>query len=65
MITDHRIHEGHDFDWNNIKILDCERFYYKRLISEVLHIQQQRYGLNLQSDTEFLHHAYLPILNNI
>ncbi|XP_071638462.1 uncharacterized protein [Temnothorax longispinosus] len=65
VITDHRIHNDHEFDWDNVKILDRERYYHKRLISEVLHIKQQRHGLNLQSDTECLHHAYLPIINNI
>jgi len=65
VITDHRIQSGHEFDWDGVQILDHEKFFYKRLISEMLHINRQRNGLNLQSDTECLHHAYLSIVNNL
>ncbi|XP_071644559.1 uncharacterized protein [Temnothorax longispinosus] len=64
VITDHRIQNDHDFDWDGVEILDHERFYHKRLISEVLYIRQQRHSLNLQSDTDCLHHAYLSVINN-
>ena len=57
--TDHRLSLSHDFTWENVKILDCERYLGKRLVSEMLHIQMQNNSLNLQSDTEFLHHAYI------
>jgi len=33
VITEHRLKFNHEFDWNNIKILDEEKTY-KRLISE-------------------------------
>jgi hypothetical protein len=65
VITDHRMQYNHDFDWNNVEILDHERYYYKRLVSEMLHIGKQVNGLNLQSDTECLHHAYLSVLDNL
>jgi hypothetical protein len=65
VITDHRVQNNHDFNWDNVEILDHERFYHKRLVSEVLYISQQRLGLNLQSDTDFLHHAYLPIVSSV
>ena len=65
VITNHRLDYGHEFDWDNVKVLDHERFYYRRLISEILYIKQQSKGLNLQSDTDFLHHAYSSILDSL
>jgi hypothetical protein len=65
VITDHRIDCGHEFNWDDIEVLDHERFYYKRLVSETLYIKQQANGLNLQSDTDFLHHAYLSIVDSL
>jgi len=57
VITNHRLQFNHDFDWNNPKILDKEKYYYKRLISEMINIKLQKNALNLQTDTEFLQHA--------
>jgi len=39
VITEHRLCLNHDFDWNNVKILDRETFYWKRIISEMLNIR--------------------------
>ena len=64
-ITEHRLNYNHDFDWENIKILDNERILGRRLTSEMLHIQSQNNSLNLQSDTEFLHHAYISLLKKL
>ena len=63
VISNHRLSTNHDFDWNDVQILDNESGYNKRLISEMLHIKKQKCGLNKQSDTEFLSETYLPILN--
>ncbi|EFN67293.1 hypothetical protein EAG_00147, partial [Camponotus floridanus] len=30
----------HAFDWDNVRILDKENFYYKRLVSEMIHIKK-------------------------
>jgi len=43
----------HNFDWTNLKILDIKRTQ-KRLISEIIHIKSQKYGINAQEDTELL-----------
>ena len=47
----------HDFDWNNIQILDKEPCYNKRLISEMLNIKKQKnlilLCLNFQIDKAF------------
>ena len=55
----------HDFQWDDVQILDEEPSYRKRLISEMLHIKKQKNSLNLQTDTEGLHKAYLPIINKV
>ena len=65
VITDHRLSHNHDFQWDNVLILDEEPSYRKRLISEMLHIKKQKNSLNLQTDTEGLNKAYLPIINKV
>jgi len=61
VITDHRIATNHEFDWDGVEILDTEKNYKKRLISEMIHIKKQKLGLNSQSDTDLLN----PIYNDI
>jgi len=61
VITDHRMHFNHDFDSNNVEILDIERYYYKQLVSEMLHIKRQRSRPNLQTDIECLDCEYTSI----
>jgi len=58
VITNHRQNFNHDFDWNNVKVLDEETNYKKRLISEMIHIKKQKHGLNSQNDTELLDPLY-------
>ncbi|KYN29422.1 hypothetical protein ALC57_01134, partial [Trachymyrmex cornetzi] len=65
VIMEHRLQEGHDFDWNNIVILDEEPHYRKRFISEMIFIRRQTHGLNLQMDMEGLPKAYLPIIDKL
>jgi len=65
VITEHRIDFNHNFNWENIKILDTESNYNKRLISEMLHIKEQKKGINSQTDTEFLDESYYCILNDL
>lgn len=64
VITDHRL-TNHEFAWDEVEILDEERIYGKRLVSEMIFIKRQTNSLNLQSDTEGLHHAYFNILENL
>ena len=63
VITKHRLQCN--FQWNNVQILDEELSYRKRLISKMLHIKKQKNSFNLQTDTEGLHKAYLPIVNKV
>jgi len=65
VISDHILELDHSFDWENAKILDFEPFYYKRLISEMIHIREQKNGLNLKKDTELLEDSYFDILDEL
>jgi len=46
VISEHIFKYNHMFDWNNVKILDTESNYNKRLVSEMLHIKEQKRGIN-------------------
>jgi len=63
VISEHRLRFNHDFEWDNIKIIDYELSYQKRIIAEMVHIKKQQNGLNKQSDTELLPTSYIPILD--
>jgi len=65
VITDHRISLSHEFDWENVEILDRERYLTKRLISEMLHSKRQKNSLNLHTDTECLDNGIDAILNKL
>jgi len=63
VITEHIREHSHSFDWDNIKIMDTEPNYYKRTVSEMLHIKEQLNGINAQKDTELLDNSYFEILD--
>jgi len=65
VITDHRLLHKHDFDWDNVQILDEETNYNKRLISEMIFIKKQKFGLNAQTDTDLLDPIYNEILSSL
>jgi len=57
---------GIPHSFNNIKILDSESNYNKRLISEILYIdiyRKQFNGINSQKDTEFLDNSYFCLFD--
>ena len=62
VISCHKL--DHNIDWENSRILDSERSYYKRLVSEMIYIKRQENGLNKQSDTERFPEIYLPLIGN-
>jgi len=64
VISSHRL-QNHEFDWDDVHILDSESSWYKRIISEMIHIKMQSYGLNKQSDTEILSDSYYPIIQHL
>jgi hypothetical protein len=57
------VQQNHEFDWDNIVILDEEAQLSKRLISEMIHIKKQNNGLNLHSDTELLDPIYADLVD--
>jgi len=63
VLTQHMLDLSHSFDWKNIQILDAESNYYKRSVSEMLHIKEQLNGINAQTDTELLDESYFEILD--
>jgi len=63
VITEHTIEYSHSFDWDNAKILDTESNYFKRSVSEMLHIKEQINGINAQKDTELLDSSYFNLLD--
>jgi len=65
VISEHIIKYNHTFDWNNMRIMDRESNYFKRIVSEMIHIKEQKAGLNLNSDTELLNESYFDILNKL
>ena len=60
----HKLDNDHTIDWDNTSTLDSEQSYYKRMISEVIHIKRQEKGLNKQSDTERFPEIYLSLIGN-
>ena len=65
VITEHRRQLDHEFKWDEVVILDEEPCYRRRLVSEMLNIKKQKNGLNLQTDTDGLHKAYILIINKV
>lgn len=63
IISTHRINFQHDFEWNNVEILNRKCSYDKNLVSEMIHIKKQSFGINKQRDTESFPDLYIPILN--
>jgi len=65
VISEHITKYNHSFDWENTKIMDSESRYFKRIISEMIHIKEQKVSLNLNSDTELLDECYFDTLNEL
>lgn len=63
VITNHILQNNHNFDWDNIVI--PEPNYYKRMISEMIHIKIQKNGINLNNDTGVLDNSYFNLLERI
>jgi len=62
VISGHII-KNHNFDWDNIAILDRKANYNKRLISKMIQIKEQKNGINSQKDTEMLDDFYFCLLD--
>lgn len=58
VIHDHETTHNHNFDYRRPKILDKEKNYNKRIISEMIHINLQKNPINKKEDTQNLSHCY-------
>jgi len=58
------LENNHSFDWQNIKILDFETNYYKRIISEMIH-KNTRKWFNSVDDIKCLDSSYFNLLIKI
>jgi len=65
VISEHIINYNHSFEWDNTKILDREFNYYKRTVSEMIHIKEQNISLNLNRYRELLDDSYFDILDEL
>lgn len=65
VVSEHTLKMQHLFDWDNVKILDTETNYHKRIISEMIHIKEQKQGINLNTDTELLDESYFNNLHKL
>ena len=54
--------DDYQFDCENVSILDREKDYRKRMISEKLHINSCKNTLNKKEDTQFLNRMYRNVL---
>ena len=58
VMSEHRRCDNNNFTSNKVEILDNERNYNKRLISEMINIKRQKNGINLNTDMELLSPCY-------
>lgn len=62
----HSITEDHRFDFDNVRILEREANYRKRMLLEELHIKSSRNCVNSKSiETKNVNDIYLPLLRKI
>jgi len=64
VVSSHRLEHNHEMNWEEAVVLDIEPSYTKRIVSEMVHIKRQCYGLNKQSDTDLLLEVYLPTIES-
>ena len=62
VVYQHITNFSHELDWNNVKIIDYESNYKKRLISEIIHIKCNKHNVNKKEDVKFLNSSYVPLL---
>ena len=65
VISAHIKNYNHDFNWLETKILDYESNYFKRIISEMIHIKSNQNSINKKEDVKNLNHLYFPIINRM
>jgi len=61
VISEHILQFSHNFDRDNVKILDFESNFYKKSVSKMIHTKEQKNDVNSQTDTELLDKSYFNI----
>ena len=61
----HILETDHNFNFDEPSILDNESSYFKRCTSEVVFINAQTHGLNIQEDMKKLNSIYTPFFQQI
>ena len=62
VISNHRLDNGHNFDWSAPEILHHEKYVGKREIAEMFFIKKFDNTINLQKDTENLNNVYEKLI---
>ena len=52
VVSLHPIENKHEFDWENISVLDMESNYKKRLVSEIIYIKSNHNSINKKEDIQ-------------
>jgi len=52
------LEKNYTFDWQNVKIIDFETNYFKRLISKMIYIKTQENGLNSVENIKYLDSSF-------
>lgn len=63
-LATHHFDLNHEFNFDNVSILDNEQNYKKRLISEMILINKHNNTVNKKTDTENLSRIYNNIITN-
>jgi len=58
VVSNHRLDNNHDFDWERPDILHKEKNRKKREVAEMFYIKRFKNNVNLQKDTENLNILY-------
>lgn len=61
-LTKHSLEQNHKFLFDNVEIIDKERNYNKRIILEMIHINEEEEAINSKSDTQNLSNIYTYLL---
>ncbi|EZA62075.1 hypothetical protein X777_06969, partial [Ooceraea biroi] len=65
VVSEHRLVNDHDFDWQNTFILHHESHRRKREVAEMYYIKSHTDTINIQRDTESFPVVYESVLNRI
>ena len=65
VILKHYKNTGHNFKWDEFRILDHEPHFLKRNVSEMLHINIQEQPINKNEDSQGLFKPYLYCLHKM